>query len=121
MFRSIQWRLTIWFVLLVLVSLTALGIYLTNSIRSSQLSDLRTQLESEARITAVASLPELANQGNLDVLAKELGTKIDARVTIIAFDGTVLGDSAEDPLTMENHANHLLRNFFSINARLLLL
>ena len=30
--------------------------------------------------------------------------KIDARVTIIAADGTVLGDTWENPATMENHA-----------------
>ena len=107
MFRSIQWRITIWFVLLVLVSMAFLGAYLTSSVRSSQLSSLRTQLENEAKIIAEASLPGFTRQegGNsLDALAKKLGGQIGTRITIIALDGFVLGDSNEDPATMENHA-----------------
>jgi two-component system phosphate regulon sensor histidine kinase PhoR len=82
-----------------------LGIYLTNLVRNSQLDNLRFHLEQEARITAEASLPSLLSQGDApDALAKKLGKEIDSRVTIIAPDGKVLGDSIEDPTTMENHA-----------------
>ena len=107
MSQSIQWRITIWFVLLVLVSMAILGAYLTNSVRNNQLGSLRSQLENEAKITVEASLPGFVGQdkrGNLDVLAKKLGDQIGARVTIIALDGTVVGDSDEDPSVMENHA-----------------
>ena len=107
MFRSIQWRITIWLVLLIIVIMAVLGAYLTSSVRSNRLDDLRTQLENEARITAEASLPGFFGQVNaseLDVLAKKLGGQIDARITIIALDGRVLGDSDEDPALMENHA-----------------
>jgi two-component system phosphate regulon sensor histidine kinase PhoR len=107
LFRSIQWRITIPFVLLALVIMGALGTFLASSTRSSQLDNLRSQLESEARITAEASQPGFLSQdeaGSLDALAKKLGEDITARVTIIARDGTVLGDSEEDPASMENHA-----------------
>ena len=107
MFRSIQWRITFSFVLLIVVSMGMLGLYLANSTRSSQLDNLRSQLENEARITAEASSPGFLSQdkkGVLDALAKRLGEQTDTRVTLIALDGTVLGDSAEDPATMENHA-----------------
>jgi len=107
LFRSIQWRITIWFILLVIVSMTALGIYLTSSVSTSELSDLRSELGNEAMITAEASISSFGNQNemsDLDILAKKLGNQIDARVTFIAKDGTVLGDSQENPSTMENHA-----------------
>jgi two-component system phosphate regulon sensor histidine kinase PhoR len=105
MFRSIQWRITISFILVVIVSMSILGVYLVNSTRNSQLDNLRSQLENEARITAEASLPVfLVLGGDMDTLAKKLGNEINARVTIIALNGTVLGDSHEDPATMENHA-----------------
>ena len=84
-----------------------LGLYLANSTRSSQLDNLRSQLENEARITAEASSPGFLSQdkkGVLDALTKRLGEQTDTRVTLIALDGTVLGDSEEDPATMENHA-----------------
>lgn len=38
-------------------------------------------------------------------LAKQLGAQTDIRITIIAPDGTVLGDSEADPATAENHLN----------------
>jgi sensor histidine kinase regulating citrate/malate metabolism len=41
-FRSIQWRITIWFVLLVIISMVVLGIYLTDSIRDNQMDNLHT-------------------------------------------------------------------------------
>ena len=107
MFRSIQWRITFSFVLLIVVSMGMLGLYLANSTRSSQLDNLRSQLENEARITAEASSPGFLSQdkkGVLDALTKRLGEQTDTRVTLIALDGTVLGDSEEDPAIMENHA-----------------
>jgi two-component system phosphate regulon sensor histidine kinase PhoR len=108
MFRSIQWRITVSFVLVVLVSMGILGVFLVNSTRSSQLDNLNSQLENEARITAEASLSGFMSsdeQSNLDALAKKLGELIDTRITIIALDGTVLGDSDQDPSAMENHAD----------------
>jgi len=107
LFRSIQWRITAWFILVVLISMGILGAYLTASVRNNQLDSLRSQLESEARIIAEASLPGFSNQedpGNMDTLAKRAGSLINTRVTIIAVDGTVYGDSDEDPSVMENHA-----------------
>lgn len=105
MFRSIQWRIAVPFILLIIISMGVLGIYLTNLTRDSQLDNLRAHLEKEARITAEAGLPTFLGQaGDLDTLAKKLGEEIDARVTIIALDGKVLGDSQEDPSTMDNHA-----------------
>jgi two-component system phosphate regulon sensor histidine kinase PhoR len=105
-FHSIQWRITIPFVLIVLVSMGALGFYLVDFVRGSQINDLRSQLESEARLVAQASLPGFlaSDRNELDTLAKTAGGQINTRVTIIARDGTVLGDSEHDPKTMENHA-----------------
>jgi two-component system phosphate regulon sensor histidine kinase PhoR len=105
-FHSIQWRITIPFVLIVLVSMGALGFYLVDFVRGSQINNLRSQLESEARLVAQASLPGFlaSDRNELDTLAKTAGGQINTRVTIIARDGTVLGDSEHDPKTMENHA-----------------
>ena len=108
MFRSIQWRITISFILVVIIIMVILGAYLVNSTRNSQLNNLRSQLENEARITAEASLPGFLSPdepSDIDALAKKLGMEIETRVTIVDLNGTVLGDSEEDPSVMENHAN----------------
>ncbi|MHB8105505.1 MAG: ATP-binding protein [Dehalococcoidales bacterium] len=103
--RSFQWRIAVPITILIIASMAVLGIYLTSSVRNSQLVDLRLHLEQEAYITKEAALPSLEGQGDApDVLAKKLGQEIDSRITIIAANGTVLGDSIEDPATMENHS-----------------
>jgi two-component system phosphate regulon sensor histidine kinase PhoR len=105
LFHSIQWRIAIPFILLIVISMGILGVYLTNSAGDIQLDNLRSHLKKEARIIAQASVPSfLGADDDLDALAKKLGEQIEARVTIIAVNGTVLGDSQEDPSTMENHS-----------------
>ncbi len=106
MFRSIQWRITFFFILVILIAMSTLGFHLVGLTREAQLDSLRTQLESEARITAEACLPAFLGDEDHTVLyelAKRLGEQIDTRVTIIAADGTVLGDSQEDPAVMAPH------------------
>jgi two-component system phosphate regulon sensor histidine kinase PhoR len=107
LFHNIQWRITFPFVLLIIIIMGVLGAYLVNSTRNQQLDNLRVQLENEARITAEASLPGFLSPDGEPILsdmANKLGEQINTRVTIIALDGTVLGDSEEDPAAMENHA-----------------
>ena len=108
MFRSIQWRIAVSYMVLILVLMGILGFYLTNFVRETYLDNLRSQLEDQARLVGEATLPGFSRSGianDLDILAKRLGSQIDARVTIIDRDGRVLGDSEEDPAVMENHAN----------------
>ena len=107
MFSKIQWRIAVPFILLILGSIGILGIYLVNFVEDSQIASLRLQLEKDARLVAEAVLPSLQDPGKIgevDVLAKELGRKIDTRVTVIAPSGAVLGDSEQEPQAMENHA-----------------
>jgi two-component system phosphate regulon sensor histidine kinase PhoR len=91
--------------ILILLVTGITGGCLISSTRSSQIDNLRFHLEEEARISAEASLPLLIQENDLDVLAKKLGQEIEARVTFIAPDGEVLGDSQENPAVMENHAS----------------
>src|SRR4030043_1128472 len=108
MFRSIQWRIAVSYMVLILVLMGILGFYLTHFVRETYLDNLRSQLEDQARLVGEATLPVFSRSGianDLDILAKRLGSQIDARVTIIDRDGRVLGDSEEDPAVMENHAN----------------
>jgi len=107
-FRTIQWRITLPFVALVVATMLSLGVFLTDSVRSSRLEDLRSELESQARLVAEVSLPAfLASHPpqELALLADRVGGTIDSRITIVAPDGTVLADSQEDPSAMDNHGS----------------
>ena len=103
--QGIQWKITLPFIAVITICIGVMGIYLVNFVHDNQTNNLRTYLTNEAKITAVTSQPFFSSStAALDGLAKQLGTDINARVTIIAADGTVLGDSEEDPATMENHS-----------------
>ena len=106
MSRSIYWKLTVPLILLVLLALGFLGFYMINTTRSSQISHLKSQLVNEAKLVANISTSSFADpvqQANLDTIAKTISGEISTRITFIAKDGTVLGDSDQDPATMENH------------------
>ncbi len=106
MFSRLQWRIAASYVGLIALVLLSLGIYLTGFLRSQQLSSLESQLDRQARLVANDAQHVLTTGGpaQLDPLAKQLGRDSGARITLIAPDGTVLGDSKHDPATMDNHA-----------------
>lgn len=107
-FRSLGWRIAVAYVVLILVSMGAVSVYLVGYVRGNYLDNLRSQLAVNARMvgeTATRYFSAPLNQADLLALAQRTDKLIDARVTIIARDGTVLADSREDPLTMENHSN----------------
>ena len=103
--HGIQWKITLPFIAVITICIGVMGIYLVHFVDDNQTNNLRTYLTNEAKITAVTSQPFFSSStAALDGLAKQLGTDINARVTIIAADGTVLGDSEDNPVTMENHS-----------------
>jgi two-component system phosphate regulon sensor histidine kinase PhoR len=107
MFRSIQWRITLSFSLLVLVVMTILGVYLTNHVREVQLNSLRSSLKTQALIVAEVVRPYLADPSERENLKSEInrmGLPVEERITVIDKDGLVIGDSEEDVSIMENHA-----------------
>jgi two-component system phosphate regulon sensor histidine kinase PhoR len=107
LFSSIRWRTAAVFAILILVCIGGLSSYLSHFFRESYLDDLETQLADQAWLVADSSASYFSDgqKEYIDSLAKKLGEGIEGRVTIIGKDGTVLGDSIEDPKTMENHAN----------------
>jgi two-component system phosphate regulon sensor histidine kinase PhoR len=108
MFRSIRWRITLPYIGLILVSMLTLGVYLSNFIRQTYINDLESKLADEARMIGDVITPDLETVGttpNLDPQAKHWASILNARVTIIAPDGTVWGESDEDRALMTNHSD----------------
>ncbi|MBI4294629.1 MAG: HAMP domain-containing protein [Chloroflexi bacterium] len=106
MFHSIRWRTATVFAVLILVCIGGLSAYLSRFFEESYLDELRTQLAGQARLVADIAGPVFPRSDiNVDDVAKRLGKKINARVTVIERSGIVLGDSSDDPSLMENHAN----------------
>ena len=107
MFRSIRWRIATAFAVVMVICIVGLSLYLAHFVRNEHIDNLKVQLGDQAWIIADSSTPYLVSGQTADLqpLAVRLGDSISGRVTIIATDGVVLGDSEEDPADMENHGD----------------
>jgi two-component system phosphate regulon sensor histidine kinase PhoR len=96
-------------VLAAAVSLVAVATLLSWQARARQRSALESRLANEARLIAeLLSQATAVDGGALDSEADRLGQLVSTRITFVAEDGRVVGDSTqpEDALdTLENHAS----------------
>jgi two-component system phosphate regulon sensor histidine kinase PhoR len=105
--RRLAWRIIVAYVALIVGVAAGLGGYLAVAQRSALMGQLSERLDGEARLIALAAGSAVAagDGARADELARAFAPAIGARVTLIASDGVVLGDSEADPRSMENHAD----------------
>ncbi len=93
------------------VALLVAAVLIAMPMRAQLLRAIERNLVAETRMAA-ALLAERANDGSIAALdreADEIGGFTAARVTFIAPDGRVVGDSAEDLAALEKLDNHAMR------------
>lgn len=106
MFRRIRWRIAVPYVLLIVLTMTAITVYLSQYVRNTYLDALRKSMLTEASLLSdrLSSSPSQSRSPEgLDAEASRWAQTVDGRVTIIGSDGAVLGESHEDRSTMDNH------------------
>jgi len=103
--RRIRWRIAIPYLALILAVTAGLAIYLAGLVRQVHIADREGQLLAETRWLAEESATALEGRDTafLDAHARHWADLLQARVTLIAADGTVLGESHEDRTRMDNH------------------
>ncbi len=107
--RRLIWQLYASFLAIIVVALGLATFYASRTVHDFYLG----QVEQSLLLAAEMVRPEVAQAldtkapADLDVLCKQLGQAVGSRMrlTVIAPLGRVLGDSMEDPATMENHSN----------------
>jgi two-component system phosphate regulon sensor histidine kinase PhoR len=106
LFRSIRWRIAIPYAALILLTMLGLGLFLSNFIKQMYLDNLNSRLRLEGNLVGGEMQAQVTlDPAKLDELARKFGLALNARVTIIAPDGTVIGESEEDRTQMDNHSN----------------
>jgi len=106
MLYTLRWRIAIPYIALIVLAMLGLLLYLTGFVRQARLADLRAQLTDDARLVgdALTSQPGWVEPtATFDDTARHYADLLGARVTIIATDGTVVGESHEDRAQMDNH------------------
>ncbi|MEW5920103.1 MAG: two-component system histidine kinase PnpS [Bacillota bacterium] len=105
-FHSIRWRLTALHLMIITVSLLTIGGYLIWRIESFYMSVLEKQILNEALIAGELInniLKEENSEQLIDDTCKIIGSKTGHRITYLAPDGRVIGDSLEKVHLMDNH------------------
>ena len=105
--KSLFWRLFSGYLLVILMSLTAIIWFASDSVQKLYLRQTAKDLEARARLVEELIQKEAASLGpsQVDALCKELDIRTAMRVTVILPSGQVIGDSADDPSVMENHVD----------------
>jgi len=105
--RRLIWQLYPSYLLIVVVSLTAVIWYATSSLRTFYAEETANDLRSRAVLVEdrLSSRELLADPDVLRELVERLGRETETRITVILPDGRVLADSHVDPGAMENHAD----------------
>jgi two-component system, OmpR family, phosphate regulon sensor histidine kinase PhoR len=96
--RRMRWRIASAYVLLIVLTLALLSLVLLQLLRTTYLQTLEAGLAGQARLVATIAASEAARAatpGDLAELVNTLHQQLDARVTLIAADGTVLADAPQ--------------------------
>jgi two-component system phosphate regulon sensor histidine kinase PhoR len=106
MFHSIRFRIALPFAILFVAIMIGLWLYLSSFLRQTYLNRLEDQLQGEATLLAdqlSMSISQNSPPSEINSLARHWSSLLNTRVTIITPDGTVIGESQQDPNNLENH------------------
>ncbi len=112
--KRLLWQLYPSYLLITLIAMVAVAWYASRSYRDFHLTEIAADLEARARLAGckIGSGEKGASRdgpaSDREAVQKtclDLGAKSATRITVIAADGTVLGDSKENPKRMDNHSD----------------
>lgn len=100
-------KLFISYIFILFICLIILGPIIAISLRDYYNARLSHELWLSSVLARYILMEDIIDNNSINIQnkSKDIGKELGLRVTIISKDGTVLGDSAEDPKQMENHRN----------------
>jgi len=104
--KRLLWQLYPSYLLITIISLVAVTIYATSSLREFYLDRIAGDLRARAHLLEIQIIRFLKPMDTnvVDAICKELGKLSTTRITVIFPSGMVIGDSDDDPARMDNHA-----------------
>lgn len=99
------WKLFLIFLAVILVSLIVAGHSALSTLSKLNLESQENDLIAIARVAARQAALQVPGSGDAQKLAEELAAAANGRITLVLPDGTVTGDSQEEPASMENHGD----------------
>jgi two-component system phosphate regulon sensor histidine kinase PhoR len=122
--KRLLWQLYPSYLVITVVALVAVTWYASRSLKHFFLDQAASDLKARAHLLESqihAHLDPLDEKG-LDALCKRSGKRASTRITIILPSGKVVGDSEEDPSTMDSHMDRpevlqALRGGYGVSTR----
>jgi two-component system phosphate regulon sensor histidine kinase PhoR len=105
--KRLIWQLYPSYLLIILISLTAVSWYASNSLRHFYLDRTAEDLETRGKLLEEQIIRHLLpwDSTSIDNICKQVGKRASTRITVIRSNGEVIGDSEENPAKMDNHAD----------------
>ncbi|MDY7036677.1 MAG: PAS domain-containing sensor histidine kinase, partial [Thermodesulfobacteriota bacterium] len=103
--KRLIWQIYPSYLLIALISMVAVTWYASHSVRHFFFEQTATDLEARARLVEKHIIENFdpPEEKIIDSLCKRLGVHSSTRITVVLPSGKVIGDSSEDPETMDNH------------------
>ncbi len=91
------------YVVILLLSIVSIESYITRVVRNNYINTIKLSLAKQSAL--VSERISFESRGSLDDFCRRTKALIKARISIIDFDGRVIGDSDHDSSLMDNHAD----------------
>jgi two-component system phosphate regulon sensor histidine kinase PhoR len=103
--QRLLWQIYPSYLVIVLISLGAVTLYMSNSYRRFYLQQTGADLESRAHLLEkqISGYLSPADLESIDPFCKQIGGPSATRITVILPSGKVIGDSHENSDRMDNH------------------
>lgn len=85
------------------IVMASLGLIIAQMFKYYYLEHVTDRIEKEANLAAYSIIQNVFYETNIQEMAVEISEQLDARITIILADGTVVGESTTEPSELENH------------------
>jgi len=101
------WQLYPSYLLIILISMTAIGWYSINSLKTFFLDQTVIYLKDQGHLLEHEIFQYLTplNSKYIDTICKSIGRDSSIRVSVILPNGDVIGDSEKNPSIMDNHSD----------------
>jgi len=105
--RRLLWQLYPTYLLITLASLLAVGLFAAFTLQEFIREQTKASLEASAHALEASIVSRLSAEDyrQINALCKELGATSKLRITVLLPSGKVVGDSLEEPMAMDNHAD----------------
>jgi two-component system phosphate regulon sensor histidine kinase PhoR len=107
--RRLLWQIYPTYLLIIIISLGATTWFASRTLQQFHIQESASDLEARARLfeTQISDHLSPLNRGAIDEICKKIGQQVTTRITVILPSGKVIGDSEEDPETMDNHVDRV--------------